>query len=108
VSVEVLAPGLLFGFELLLRRNSWGAVAVAAGMTALSIVGGMPESTFLVIAFACVYFVCRLMLTADFRERFTSLLARFIAAIVLGFALSAILLLPFIEFLQIAHDVHQP
>lgn len=108
VSVEVLAPGLFLAFELLLRRNSWGAVAFAAGMVFLSIVGGMPESTFLILAFACVYFACRLLFCAEFRSAFLPLAGRFVAAIVLGFALAAILLLPFVEFLQIAHDVHQP
>lgn len=108
VSVEVLAPGLFLAFELLLRRNSWSAVAFAAGMVFLSIVGGMPESTFLILAFACVYFACRLLFSAGFRSAFLSLAGRFVASIVLGFALSAILLLPFVEFLQIAHDVHQP
>ena len=36
------------------------------------------------------------------------LFGRFVAAVILGFALSAILLLPFTEFLHIGHDVHQP
>src|SRR6185295_1106590 len=78
------------------------------GMTFLSIVGGMPESTFLVLAFACLYFMCRLLFVAEFRADFLASLGRFAAAIVLGFCLSAFLLLPFVEFLQIGHDVHQP
>jgi hypothetical protein len=51
VSVEVLAPGLLFTLELLLRKNSWAAVCGVAAMTALGVVAGMPESTFLIMAF---------------------------------------------------------
>jgi hypothetical protein len=108
LSVEVVTPGLFLAFELLLRRRSWCAVALAAGMTFLSIVGGMPESTFLALAFACLYFMCRLLFVAEFRADFLASLGRFVAAIMLGFCLSAFLLLPFVEFLQIGHDVHQP
>jgi hypothetical protein len=108
LSVEVLTPGMLLTFELVLRRNSWGAVAGAAGMIFLGMMGGMPESAFLSIAFACLYFVCRLLFTSEFRRELFPILGKFIAAIVLGFSLSAFLLFPFLEFLQIAHDVHQP
>lgn len=108
LSVEVLTPGLFLAFEIVLRRRSWSAVALAAGMTFLSIVGGMPESTFLALAFSCLYFMCRLLSVAEFRADLLPSLGRFIAAIVLGFCLSAFLLLPFAEFLRIGHDVHQP
>ena len=51
LSVEVLTPGVFLTFELLLRRNSWGAAAAAAAMILLGNVGGMPESLFLVVSF---------------------------------------------------------
>lgn len=108
LSVEVLTPGLLLTFELILRTNRWTAVAGAAGMILLCLLGGMPESAFVSIALASVYFVVRLLLTAEFRRRFVPLFIKFVAAGVLGFALAAFLLLPFVEFLRIAHDLHQP
>ncbi len=108
VSVEVLAPGMLLVFELLLRKNSWTAVAGAAAMIALGVVAGMPESTFLIMAFGSVYFVCRLIFTAEFRNLLLPLFGKFVAAVVLGLLLSAFLLLPFVEFLMVGHDVHQP
>lgn len=108
LSLEVLIPGIFLTFELIARRNSWSAVALAALMIFLANAGGMPESLFLVMAFASLYFVCRVVFTPELRARAISLLIKFVAAVVLGFALSGFLLLPFFEFLRAAHDVHQP
>jgi hypothetical protein len=107
LSVEVLIPGVFLAFELLLRRNSWDAVAGVAAMTLLGMTGGMPESLFLILAFGAVYFVCRLLCAPEFRPQLGALLLKFVISVVLGFALSAFLLLPFLEFLRVAHDVHQ-
>jgi hypothetical protein len=108
LSVEILTPGLFFTFELILRRNSWASVAGAAGMIVLGLVGGMPESIFLSLAAASVYFVCRLIFVAEFRKSAVPLLGKFVAAALFGFSLSAFLLFPFVELLHLGHDVHQP
>jgi hypothetical protein len=108
LSVEVLTPGVFLAFELLARRNSWGAAAGVAGMIFLTAAGGMPESMFLVVGFGCVYFVCRLLSAPQFRARAASLLIKFIVAVLLGFALSAFVLLPFVELARLAFDAHQP
>lgn len=107
VSVEVLLPGVFLAFETLMRRNSWGAVAGAAGVILLCATGGMPESLFLIVSFGCVYFVFRLAVAPEFRDRAFARLAKFAAALALGFALSAFLLLPFLEFMRVVHDTHQ-
>lgn len=108
LSVEVLIPGVFLTFEMLLRRNSWGAAAGAAAMILLGMTGGMPESLFLILAFGALYFVCRLLSAPEFRSQATALSIKFVASVVLGFALSGFLLLPFLEFLRLSHDVHQP
>jgi len=108
LSVEVLTPGVFLTFELLLRKNSWTAVAGVAAMILLGMTGGMPESLFLVMAFGALYFVSRLLFTPRFRPHAVALSFKFVASVVLGFALSGFLLLPFLEFLGVAHDVHQP
>lgn len=107
LSVEVLIPGVFLAYELLLRKNSWTAVAGAAAMILLAMAGGMPESLFLIMAFVSLYFLCRLLCTPEFRVHWGALLTKFIVSVALGFALSAFLLLPFLEFLRVAHDVHQ-
>jgi hypothetical protein len=108
LSVEVLIPGMFLTFELLARRNSWGAAAGIAVMILLANSGGMPEALFLIMAFATLYFVCRVLFAPELRARAVPLAVKFTVAVVSGFALSAFLLLPFLEFLRIAHDVHQP
>lgn len=108
LSVEVMTPGLLLTFELILRTNRWTAVAGAAGMILLCLLGGMPESAFVSIALASLYFVGRLLFTAEFRKMLFPLFVKFVAAGVLGFALAGFLLLPFVELLRISHDLHQP
>lgn len=108
LSVEVLIPGIFLTFELVARRNSWSAVALAALMILLANTGGMPESLFLIMAFAMLYFFCRVLFTPELRARAAALSIKFAAATVLGFALAGFLLLPFFEFLRAAHDVHQP
>jgi hypothetical protein len=107
LSVEVLLPGAFLTVELLLRRNSWEMVAWCAVVVCLGVLGGMPESLFLLVAFACVYFVFRIAVTPEFRPLYLSLLVKLAAAITLGFALSALVLLPFLELMPIAHDTHQ-
>lgn len=107
LSVEVLLPGIFLTFELLLRENSWRMVVAAATMIFLCVTGGMPESLFLVMAFGCLYFVFRLAVTPEFRKRPLNRLMKLAVAVGLGFALSAFLLLPFLEFIRISHDTHQ-
>ena len=70
--------------------------------------GGMPKSMFLIVSFGCLYFVCRVLFDPELRARMASLFAKFAVAILLGFALSAFILLPFAEFLRVAFDAHQP
>ena len=108
LSVEVLLPGLFLTFELLLRKTSWPRVVAAAGTICLCICGGMPESAFLAISFACLYVVFRLLQSRELRAGFTSRAGFFVLSLLLGFALSAFLLVPFIEFMAHAHDTHQP
>ena len=107
VSVEVLAPGLFLAFEILARRNSWGAAAGSAATIFLIAIGGMPESMFLMVAFGCLYFVCRVLFCAELRAGAASLLTTFLTGLLLGFALSALVLAPFAELALHGFDVHQ-
>ncbi len=108
LSVEVLTPGVMLAFEVLARRRSWTAVAGVAAMIFLGMAAGMPEFLFMVLAFGSLYFLCRVLFAVEFRAHAVSVLVKFAAAVVLGFALSAFLLFPFLEFLRFGHDVHQP
>ena len=107
VSVEVLLPAIFLAFELLLRRQSWGAMAASSIVVFLCLMGGMPESSFLAISLGCLFFGYRLITASDVPHRDFRLLLKFSFAVALGFALSSFLLFPFIEFMRQAHDAHQ-
>jgi hypothetical protein len=107
LSVEILLPGLFLTLELLLRKVSWATVTATAGMIVLIAVGGMPESMFLIISFGCCYVLFRVAGSADLRPRGFTRLGMAFVALVFGFALSAFILLPFLEFMRLSHDTHQ-
>ena len=107
LSVEVLLPAVFWAFEGVLRRKSFGATAAAAAVVMMAILGGMPESTFLILTFGYVYFLVRMFLDAEFAREKTIHLRNFILVNLFGFALAAFLLFPFIEFMRNSHDVHQ-
>ena len=107
VSAEVIAPGLLLALEILARRNSWGAVAGVAAAILLISTGGMPESMFLIVSFGSLYFICRVIFSPELRPRAAALLMKCFAAVLLGFALSAVVLAPFGEFARLGFDAHQ-
>ena len=70
-------------------------MAGVAGVIFFAVLGGMPESLFLVVSFAWLYFVFRFATVSAFRDRPLQRLREFALATALGFALSAFLLLPF-------------
>src|ERR1043165_7749784 len=68
----------------------------------------MPEALFLIMAFATLYFVCRVLFAPELRARAVPLAVKFTAAAGPGFRLPAFLPLPPSEFPRIARRVHPP
>jgi hypothetical protein len=108
LSVNILIPALFLAIERLLRNQTTGNVALSAVVTLLCIVGGMPESAFLVLVFGCAYFLFRLAAGPHIRTARVTQLKYFVFAQGLGLALAAFLLIPFFEFMRISFDTHQP
>ena len=106
LSVEMLVPALFLATERLLRKQSTGNVILSIAVTFLCIVGGMPESAFLALAFGCAYFLFRLG-WGPASARVTQL-KYFLSTQVLGLALAAFLLVPFFEYMRLSFDSHQP
>ena len=107
LSVEMLVPAMFLATELLLREHSIGNVMLSVAVTFLCIVGGMPESAFLVLTFGCAYFLFRLAAGPHTAARITQV-KYFLFVQGLGLALAAFLLVPFFEFMRISLDWHQP
>src|ERR1035438_5567033 len=67
----------------------------------------MPESTLLALTFVYAYFLFRIFSDRTLRPAARTHAAGFVYVNVAGFALAALLLVPFIEFLHYSFDVHQ-
>jgi len=107
LSVEILIPALFLAIERLLRQQSTRNALLAVVVVFLSIAGGMPESTLLLLTFGYAYFLFRLFSDRALRSVARRHITYFVAVNVLGFALAAFLLAPFLEFVRIAFDTHQ-
>ena len=108
LSVNILIPALFLATERLLREQSTRNVMLSIAVTFLSVVGGMPESTLLVLAFGAVYFIFRLAAASHARAARVAQLKYFLFAQALGLALAAFLLVPLLEFMKLSFDSHQP
>ena len=108
LSVDTLVPAVFLVNERLLREQSGRNVLLSVSVVFLSIVGGMPESTLLVLAFGYTYFLFRLLSDPAIRVAAGKHLRYFACTNVAGFALAAFLLAPFVEFMRNSFDAHQP
>lgn len=107
LSVDVLLPALLLSVERLLRQQDTRNVVLAVAVIFLAIAGGMPESLFLLLTFGSVYFLFRVVSDPAIRSKAGRQIAYFTAVNLLGFALAAFLLAPFLEFLRLSFNAHQ-
>ncbi|HXM43480.1 MAG TPA: YfhO family protein [Bryobacteraceae bacterium] len=108
LSVEMLVPAMFLATERLLREQSAGNAMLSIAVTFLCIVGGMPESAFLALAFCGAYFFFRLAAGPHTRTARVTQLKYFLFVQGLGLALAAFLLVPFFEFTRLSFNTHQP
>ena len=106
LSVEILLPMVLLAGEYLLRRKTARQVFWLAISVMLACLGGMPESTFLLLAFASVYLLFRILSLAEFRQDWQRLMALLAASAAAGLCLAAFLLFPFIEYMRASSNSH--
>jgi hypothetical protein len=98
-NVLVCLPFLMWGGEKLLRHTSLFRTAMLGAGMGLSLLGGHPETTFQVLAVFSLYFLARLIfLESGLREK-GGLLGAFLLAVIIGAIISAIQLLPFLDFM---------
>jgi hypothetical protein len=108
LSVSILVPALFLSTERLLRAQGVRNLVLSALTTFLCIVGGMPEVTFLVLAFGGAYFLFRLAAGPHAGAARATQLKYFLFAQAAGMALAALLLVPFFELMKLSFDSHQP
>ncbi len=97
-----LIPWMLLVCELLIRRPGPLPVAALAALVGLQFLGGHPETSFHVMVVTTLWFAFRALLAwhRGGRERsaLTHPAAAYAAAVLLGTALAALMLLPLMEF----------
>jgi hypothetical protein len=108
IGAVMLLPGLLYTFEMLLETPNLKNLALTAILISLVILGGHPEPTFFALFYASCYYLFR-CLTGIWKQkpRGRKLLtsgAWFLASGLLSFLLSAIMLIPFLEFLELGNS----
>ncbi len=106
LSVEVLTPALLYGIERMLRRPNLRTMALFAAFLACSVLGGMPESTFLAVSFAYLYLIVRLLSDKSTRRNSGRLSLQIVTATILAGGLSACASLPFLEYVAVSFNLH--
>ena len=107
LSVDVLLPAVLWAAEALVREQSVRRVLWLSAIVFLVLVGGMPETALIVLAYGALYFLFRVLSDATLRSRFVGKTISFAAAHLFGFLWAAFLLLPFLELMHNGFDIHQ-
>jgi hypothetical protein len=105
VRLYAFIPILLLLIELMLRRRQARWFAMTVGAVALSIVGGMPEITFMVLMVAGAYALWRVAIGPRIWSRLEAL-AQLIGALFAGFLLAGPLLLPAAEYVRLSFNTH--
>ncbi len=108
LSVEVLLPAGLLSAEYLLRNQSYRSVIWFAIVFLLVILGGMPESSLVLLSFVYAYVLFRLVSDRRLRLAYARIAKCLLAATAAGASLSAFLLLPFMEYLRNSFNGHEP
>ena len=108
ISVDMLIPASLFAAECVLRKTSYKALLGFTTVLFLVIVGGMPESSILLLLFLYAFTVFRVISDPELRRRWVQLSKRVVLSSVAGLGLSCLLLIPFLEFMRHSYNTHDP
>lgn len=110
VKTEVLLPLVLYGYDRLADLDDKVGIWLSSLFIGWAIIAAMPESTFFALMLGSLWYFYRVALYC-YRSRLslTSLkiaALRYLVASILGFSISAVYLLPFLEFLSVSNHVH--
>ncbi|MBI5119274.1 YfhO family protein [Candidatus Poribacteria bacterium] len=109
LNVEILIPALLLACEKILGGAKktgilWGIFTIASCM-----VGGNPEAAFFALLFMSCYYLWRMVRPAEgeFRSAFRlAEIKAFLLMVIPGLALSAFLIIPFLELVSLGSHAH--
>lgn len=98
-NVLVTLPLLMWAVEKLIQRPNYGGIGALAIGVGLAFLGGHPETTFHVLAFVSMYIALRLIFLRPTLKTGGACIGAVGFGVLLGAAVSAIQLFPFVDFL---------
>lgn len=106
-NVAMVTPGLLLAVDGFGRSRIRRAIAFTGVAIALVLLGGQPETALFSLSLAVTYGVYRLACSRTIREAMSTIAGALLAGTI-GLALAAPLLLPFLDTVRTAHNIHPP
>jgi Bacterial membrane protein YfhO len=106
ISVSMWMPGLFLALELLAQNVNFNRIVLTGFFSAMMLLGGMPEVSFLELFAGGCYFLARVLTT---HGAWTVRMKRFVAFALscgIGLALAAPQILPFIEYIRESSNAH--
>ena len=107
VSVVALFPAALWAGEYLVRNPGYKAMVWFAVVILLVFLGGMPENAFLLFLFVYLYVAVRIISNGGTRALGGPQVRWLAAATITGLFLSAIVLVPFFEYVRRSSNFHE-
>lgn len=107
LSVEVMTPAALWAAERILRRPGYRSALYFAIVVFFVLIGGMPESSLLALTLTYAYLIFRVATEHGLRERVVAVAKSLLGATIGGIGFSAVLLVPFRQFLRYSFNTHQ-
>lgn|GEM_PF-2394379 len=113
IKTEALLPLVLYGYDRLANLRDNRGIGICALFIGWAIIAAMPESTFFVLLLGSLWYFYKSTLQSGAEKKlelyqFFIILGRFLVTAILGLAISAAYLLPFLEFVGIAKSIHTP
>lgn len=107
MSVDMLLPAALLATECLLRRQTYARLLSFSAVIFLLLLGGMPESAFLIAVVIGLYAIFRLCTEREFSGTWRRMSSYLLIGSVAGVCLGAFVLLPFGEYLRGSFNGHE-
>ncbi|MHB8778410.1 MAG: YfhO family protein [Anaerolineales bacterium] len=110
VKTETLLPLVLYGYERLFSDRDWKSRIIAALAIGWCILAAMPESTFFALFLGTLWyfyrFVLKITTKIEIKKTIRDSLVNYFISTSLGFALSAVYLVPFVQFITSSISTH--
>lgn len=107
LNVHLTIPALLLAQETVIRWPGVRSVVFCTAIVALNLLGGHPECCFLALSFSGWYHLARLLTLDGWRQRIR-IFGLIAIAYLAGLTIALPVILPFLEYVRISDNCHDP